>query len=383
MHFDLSDEQKAIRDTLSAFLAARFGAAEGVDAVKATSLDRTLWRDLGELGLNAILVPERAGGLGLGLLTLAVVSEVCGAYAVPAPVVPNALGAWLLAEAGTEAQRAEWLERLLAGEAIAAFALGEASGWLPEHWTLGEDPGERRKLYVERADEADLLIVGLSGGGLGLVRRDDPGVVISPLDSLDRTRPLSDVAVEVAAIEPIAATPQIVEKLVDALLVTLAADGLGAALAAQARAVGYAKERKQFGRLIGSFQALKHQLADLSVELEPARPFYWYAAHGWDTDRDDARRMASIVKAHIGEISVNAARADIEAHGGIGYTWEYPAHLLLKRAMFDRTAMGTPVFHRDRAAALAGWSQGHERAEDALAAAGGPADAQRLAAGAD
>jgi alkylation response protein AidB-like acyl-CoA dehydrogenase len=354
MHFDLTDEQKALGETLEAFFAERFGGAEGVQAIASTKLDSSLWDEIAGLGLGGIMVPVEAGGLDMGLLTLAVVAETLGRYAVPAPVATNALAAGLIAEAGGPEQRAHWLGRLVAGDVIAAFALAEDGGWLPENWrSNGHLPVT--KLFVERGDEAELFIVGCEGGRLGLVERKNGRIAATPVDTLDRTRPLFEVRFEAEAVEPLSDDPDIAKRATDALLILHAADALGAASAAQARAVDYAKERKQFGRLIGSFQALKHQLADISVELEPARPLCWYAAHAWDTGREDAHRVAALTKAHLGEISVNCARAALEAHGGIGYTWEYPIHLYLKRAMHDRTALGTPNLHRERAAALAGW----------------------------
>ena len=331
MHFDLTDEQKALRDTLEGFFEARFGGAQGVEAIADTALDRTLWADIGELGLGGILVPTEAGGLGMGLLTLAVVAETLGRYVVPAPVLGNALAAWLIAEGGSAAQGGRWLPPLMGGRAIAAVALA----------------GET---LVERADVADLAIVSQADGGLALV----VGFSSRAADTLDRTRPLFEIDPSGAEVEPLG-DAALADRLLDALLILHAADALGAASAAQARAIAYARERRQFGRVIGSFQALKHQLADISVELEPARPLCWYAAHAWDTGRDDARRVAALTKAHLGEIAVNCARAAVEAHGGIGYTWEYPVHLFLKRAMHDRNIHGTPNFHRERAAALAGW----------------------------
>lgn len=331
MRFDLTDEQKALRDTLEAFFAARFGGAEGVEAIADPALDRTLWNEISALGLGGILVPAEDGGLDMGLLTLTVVAETLGRYAVPAPVMTNALAAWLISVGGSEAQRERWLAPLMSGEVIAALALsGEA--------------------LVERADAADLVIVG-KDDGVAIVT----DFALTAVDTLDRSRPVFEISYDGAAAEPLDRDEKLADRLLDALLILHAADALGAASAAQARAVDYAKERRQFGRVIGSFQALKHQLADISVELEPARPLCWYAAHAWDTGREDARRAAALAKAHLGELSVNCARAAVEAHGGIGYTWEYPVHLFLKRAMHDRTIHGTPNFHRERAAALAGW----------------------------
>jgi alkylation response protein AidB-like acyl-CoA dehydrogenase len=382
MRFDLTDDQKSLREVLQSFFERKFGAAQGIEATATLELDRALWTEICELGLGGILVSEENGGLGMGLLTLAVAAETLGSCAVPAPVVPAAIAAWLIARNGSPAQRDSWLGGLLTGEIIPAFALAEADGPGLDAWRIG-NPATGTKLNVERAADADLLIVGTAGGGLGLVGRDAAGLSLVPADPLDRSRPFASVEFDGVSLDPLDCDAMTVGKLIDALLVTYAADALGAATAIQRRAVDYAKERKQYGQLIGAFQALKHQLADMSVELEPARPLVWYAAYGWDTDRPDAHRIAAITKAHLGEVSVNVSRAAIEAFGGIGYTWEFPAHLFLKRAMTDRSALGTPAYHRERAASLAGWRGQDERIEDRVAKAGRAGAPQRAVAGAD
>jgi alkylation response protein AidB-like acyl-CoA dehydrogenase len=144
-------------------------------------------------------------------------------------------------------------------------------------------------------------------------------------------------------------------RIVDAGLVLLSADAFGGASESVARAVEYAKEREQFGRKIGSFQALKHQLADMALAVEPTIGLYWYAAHVFDTQPKDAPLAAALAKAHITELYPKIARKMIEAHGGIGYTWEYGAHVWLKRALFDQAYFGMPYTHRARAAQLSGW----------------------------
>ena len=141
----------------------------------------------------------------------------------------------------------------------------------------------------------------------------------------------------------------------DAGLVLLAADAFGGAQRLLEMAVEYAKTRQQFGVTIGSFQGLKHQLANLAVEIEPARGLYWYAAHAFDHVREESERTAALAKAHLTDVYMQAARDSVEAHGGIGFTWECDVQIYFKRAMFDRAFFGTPATHRERAAALAGW----------------------------
>lgn len=359
MYFDLTDEQKSLRDMLDAMFADRAPLSRLLDVKPGTPFDRALWQEICATGITATMVPEALGGAAADLLTLTVVAEACGMGVVPFPVVPNALAAWLLAQPGI-GDVASLVPALSAGAAIGGFAVSLA----PQ----SNDSAEPIRSLVEHGAEADIIITVESGGRLGKVSPSEPGVRVTPIDSLDTSRPLAQIEINREAITPLHADHTVGERLVDALLITHAADALGAATALHRCAVDYAKERRQYGRPIGSFQALKHQLADISVELEPARPLCWYAAHAWDTARDDARRVAAITKAHLGHVAVASARACIEAFGGIGYTWEHPAHLYLKRAMFDRSALGTPAVHRERAAALASWGRDPASRHEASAA---------------
>lgn len=355
MHFDLSDEQRAIADSLGSVLAAKLSGARIVEALAAPAIDRALWKDLCALELMGMLVPERVGGLEQDLVTLAVVAETLGAHAAPAPVISNSLAAWVIAQAGSNAQRGRWLGPLMRGEIVAAFALGEEDNrWLPHEWTLSGAPLSGRKTNVEWGAEADVFIVGLAGGALALVSAKT-GVTRTPIDPLDRSRPLATVDFDAAAADSLPGGAALAPLLTDAMLVLLAADACGAGFTAMNSAVIYAKERSQFGQLIGRFQALKHQLADMAVELEPSRPLVWYAAHAWDVYPERRTRAAAIAKAHVTDGAVLVARAAVEAHGGIGYTWDYPLHIFLKRAMFDRNHMGGPRLHRARMAKLANW----------------------------
>jgi len=301
----LTDEQKSLRDMLTEFFGERFGGAQGVEAIAQTTLDAELWSAVSELGLAGAMVPEEDGGLGLDLLTATVIAEVTGHYAVPAPVLPSILAAWLIATAGSAEQKGKWLPKLLGEGVQAAFALAEEAGWSPADWTLSGAALTGTKLYVERADSADLFIVGGKDGSLAIVEAGS--ATLTPVDMLDRTRPLFAVSFDAAGADVLTTDAAVAGKLFDALCITSAADALGAASAIQARAIGYAKERKQYGQLIGSFQALKHQLADMSVELEPARPLVWYAAHAWDMGQDDSPRMAALAKTARTGLSGSAA----------------------------------------------------------------------------
>jgi alkylation response protein AidB-like acyl-CoA dehydrogenase len=355
MLFDLNDDQKAIREAVESVLRDKLDDRTALKLFDRGTLDRTLWQDLMGLGLGSIMSPPEQGGLGLDFLTLAIVMESLARFAAPGPVCHNALTSWLLRVSGNVSLSEQWGEKLARGEAIASFALLEGTGgWLPDSWSLAESMGVATKRSVEWASDADLLIVGLAGGRLGAVESRAAGVQVTAVESLDRSRPLADVHFDNADILPLG-DESLAARIVDALLILCAADACGAATKAYEMAVDYAKVRSQFGRPIGSFQAVKHQLANLAVDIEPCRFLYWYAAHAWDALPNESRRAAAVAKAHLTEVAVKVARAAVELHGGIGYTWEYPLHIFLKRAMSCRAAMGLPAIHQERAAVLAGW----------------------------
>jgi alkylation response protein AidB-like acyl-CoA dehydrogenase len=205
------------------------------------------------------------------------------------------------------------------------------------------------------AEQADVIVVGVAGGGLALVEKDASGVEIKDIESADRTRRLCQVSFADTPSEALPEGEAAAIQLRDVALVLLAADAFGGASRLVEMSVEYAKTREQFGVTIGHFQALKHQLANMAVEVEPARGLYWYAAHAMDHVHDESERTAAVAKAHITDRYMQVARDAVEAHGGIGFTWECDVQIWFKRAMFDRAWMGTPAVHRERAAVLAGW----------------------------
>ncbi|MGE0388051.1 MAG: acyl-CoA dehydrogenase family protein [Gammaproteobacteria bacterium] len=351
MHFDLDDEQTMLKNSIDGFFADQLPEQRLMTLFDGDgALDAALWKGAVEIGIPGIMVPEDDGGAGMDLLALAAVAESAGYHAAPIPLANAALAAWAVAAGGSPAQKERWLPKLLDGSCLAAFAFNERGDrWQPAQWTLA---GERlcgEKCNVERGAEAGLLIVGLAGGVLGLVDTAAGGVTCNAIDAVDRTRPLHHVQFDGAACEPLGADAALADRLRDALLIVHAADAWGAGKRALDMAVAYAGTRQQFGRLIGSFQALKHQLANMAVEIEPARFLAWYAAHAWDAIPTDAARAAALAKSHLTEVAVKTARAAVEAHGGIGYTWQYALHAFLKRAMHDRAVLGAPSVHRERA----------------------------------
>lgn len=358
MDFDLSEEQELLQETVRQFLRNECPPTRVREILDADSdHDPALWSGFSELGLAGIHVPEAYGGAGLELLDLALVAEVLGGEAAPGPFFGHALGTTAILLGGSEAQKERWLPPLAAGEALASVALAEPGGaWQPTEWAL---PVTERlsgtKTNVPGAAVADVIVVGTAGGGLALIERGAPGVEIKPMAGVDLTRRIDELVLDGAEAEPlpegIAAAPHVR----DAGLILLSADAFGGASRCVSMSVEYAKTREQFGVTIAHFQALKHQLADMAVEVEPARALYWHAAHAFDHLQAEAERAAAVAKAHITDRYMQVARDTVEAHGGIGFTWECDVQVYFKRAMFDRAFLGSPTVHRERAAVLAGW----------------------------
>jgi alkylation response protein AidB-like acyl-CoA dehydrogenase len=358
MNFDLTEEQELLQETVRSYLANEspitrvreiFDGDEGFDSA--------LWSGLGELGIWGIHLPDEYGGAGLELLDLALVAEVLGAGAVPGPFLGHALGSLAILLGGSDAQRKSWLPKLATGEAIATVAFGEAGGaWQPDEWTLpaGESLSGT-KVHVPGGSLADVIVVGTAGGGLALLEPTASGVERKPIAGVDRTRRLDELVLDGAPCEVLPDGPAASGRVRDAGLILLAADAYGGAARLVDMAVDYAQTREQFGVTIAHFQALKHQLANMAVEVEPTRALYWYAAHAFDHVPDESERSAAVAKAHTTDRFMQVARDATEAHGGIGFTWECDVQIYFKRAMLDRAFLGTPAVHRERAATLAGW----------------------------
>lgn len=363
MDFDLSEEQQLLQETVKQFVENECPMARLRELFDdEVGFDPVLWKGLAELGLAGIHLPGEYGGSELEALDLAVVAETLGALAAPVPFLGHTLATEAINAGGSDAQKGRMLPSLASGEQLATVALDEAGGrWQPDQWTLAAPSGATGTLSgtkenVEFGEQADYFVVGLKGGKLGVVDRNAEGVEVQRVEGADRTRRLARVSFENTPVEVLEASgPEVAERVRDLGLVLLAADAFGGARKLVDMSVEYAKSREQFGVTIGHFQALKHQLADMAIEIEPSRGLYWYAAHALDHVPAEAPRMAAIAKSHICDRYSRIARDATEAHGGIGFTWEGDTQIWFKRSMYDRVVLGTPQLHRDRAAALAGW----------------------------
>ena len=370
MDFALTSDQSMLQDAVRRALA-RTASLEHVRAVaeQRAAMDIDGWRALRELGAPGILIEAEYGGLGLSLLDAALVVEELGRCAAPVPFLGTAVLAPLaLREAGSDSQRVEWLPRLASGECIAGVAIAESIAGARDGAGVTCESGRLngRTLFAVDAAAANLFIVGDRRGALYLVRADADGVSRTNLVHVDATRPLSELRFENTAAERLPRRqPETLTRLRDAAWIMLAADTLGAGWTMIDKAVRYAAERKQFGRAIATFQAVKHLCAEMAAELEPGRALVWYAAHAFDHIPEDASLTAAHAKAHLSEVGRFVARTSTEVHGGIGVTDLLGLHYWFKRIGCNRQLFGGPEHVRRLAAVL----QGFAREPDPLGAA--------------
>jgi alkylation response protein AidB-like acyl-CoA dehydrogenase len=368
MDFGLSDAQVLLRSSLRETL----GREAPIDRVRkvmesAEGVDRAIHRALGDQGIAGILVPEEHGGIGLGLLDAAVAAQELGRGATPVSFhSAHVMAPLLLAAAGSDAQKREWLPRIAEGSAIIAVALdqaahdGEAKGRQSSSASLSdrrrgpasggvEVSGGRLTgsvVYVPDGRGADLLVVEVSGALL-LLAPDTPGLRIEALRTVDDTRRAAElifdgVALSSAGRLPDATASGAAARALQAGRVALAADAVGAAQEGLRIAVDYAKQREQFGQVIGSFQAVKHLCAETVASIDPVQSLLWYTAYAWDRGLDEARHLVPLLKGHATETATAAVTTCTQVFGGIGFTWECDMHLYFKRAGYDRQMLGGP-----------------------------------------
>lgn len=375
MDFAFSDEQEEFRATLRRFLAEHAPMTEVRRAfASGDGFDRALWKRMAsELGLQGIALPGEHGGQGFGFLELGIVQEELGRALVPGPFLASAvLAAGAIRAAGTPADHAALLPGLAAGDRIATLALVEASGaWSPDSVSSVCRPDgdamlvDGDKPFVLDAVAADLLLVaarapgtrGTEGVSLVAVESASPGVTIRGAEALDPTRRWGRVELRGArgrtlGVPGAAAAP--LARALDEAAIALAFEMIGGAERCLEMAVAYAKERVQFGRPIGGFQALKHKCAEVLLELEGAKSAVYYAGWVAAEGRPELAQAASLAKAAAADAYLRASAENVQIHGGVGFTWEYDPHLFFKRAKTSEILLGDPIRHRDRIASSLG-----------------------------
>jgi alkylation response protein AidB-like acyl-CoA dehydrogenase len=328
VNFDLSDDQHAIKATAREFLADRFRIERVRALAEQGAYDDDLWRELVELGWPGIFIEERYGGQGLGVLELVILMEELGYALAPSPFFSNAAAGLLIQHAGSDEQRERFLPGIAAGEALGAAGVAH----------------EGQGLVADAASAAVAVI--LDGRGGATLYAEPAATAVASIDS---TRALHRVSL--AEGEDL---PGDVGAGADRIFAALAGELVGVGQRAMEMAVEYARERKQFDRPIGAYQAVSHRCAQMLLELEGARSATYYAAWAADNEPETLPLAAAMAKAYASDAGPRVTGSSLQVHGGIGFTWEHDLHFFLKRANADAWLFGGAREHRDRVAELAG-----------------------------
>ena len=363
MNFAFSEEQEELRRSVRRFLEDKSPMTEVRRLMETTEgFDRAVWDQMAnQLGLQALAIPEEYGGAGFGYVELIVVFEEMGAALLCAPYFATvALGANALLSSGDEGAKKDLLPGIASGETIATLAFTEDTGrWDADGITLvatgsgGEWKLDGHKMFVVDGNNANLVLVaGRTDKGVSLfaVEGAAAGMTATPLATMDQTR--KQARIEFASTparlvgEEGGAAP-VLSRTLDLAAVALAAEQVGGAQRCLDMSVDYAKTRIQFGRPIGSFQAIKHKCADMLLEVESAKSAAYYAGWAAAEDSEELPVVASLAKSYCSEAYFHAAAENIQIHGGIGFTWEHDAHLYFKRAKSSELMLGDPSYHRE------------------------------------
>jgi alkylation response protein AidB-like acyl-CoA dehydrogenase len=329
MDFGLSEDQREIQRTARELLAERARPERVREHAEVGRLDEALWRELCQLGWPGIALPERYGGQGLGSVELSILCEELGRAIAPVVLLPTVLASTLIERAGSEDQRGRWLPGLASGELTGAIGVG----------------GEEENLVIGGA-QAQLIVI-VEDLTARVLTPEQAEVV--PVDSIDSTRPAARVSAPPGAGEPLLGD---VAEGIDRALVAVSSELVGVCDRALSMTVAYVKERKQFGVPVGSYQAVSHRCAQMLLDTEKARSLTAFAA--WAADADPMRlgEAAAMAKAAASQAGVDVTASAIQAHGGIGFTWEADIHWLYKRALLDAALLGGAKPQRARLAEI-------------------------------
>ena len=331
MNFDFTDDQQAIKRTANEMLAARFKPEKMRELAEAERYDDDSWKEMCELGWAGIFIEEDHGGQGLGIVELVILMEELGYALAPVPFLSNAAAGLALQFAGTDEQKERWLPGIASGKARGTVGMVR--------------DGEAR--LVPDADSAEVIVLIGFDGSTQVVEASN--AEIEPFETMDRTRRFARVRAEGG--EPLGGDCFAAG---DRIATALAAETVGVAQKAMEMAVEYARERKQFGRPIGSYQAVSHRCAQMLLEVEGARSGAYYAAWCADAEPESLPAASSGAKAYSSDAGWRVCGSSLQVHGGIGFTWEHDLHFFLKRAKSNAHAFGDSRGHRARVADLVG-----------------------------
>jgi alkylation response protein AidB-like acyl-CoA dehydrogenase len=363
VNFAFSEEQEELRRTVRAFLEDKSPSAEVRRLMETTEgYDPAVWQQMGsQLGLQGLAIPEEYGGSGYSYVELIVVLEEMGRALLTAPYFSTvALAANAILHSGDDAAKKELLPAIAAGDSVATLAMTEDNGrWDAEGITATATKSgdgytiDGHKMFVLDGHTANLIIVAAKTGdsiSLFTVAGDAEGLTRTPLATMDQTRKQARLEFSGTPAKLLGTEGEgwpVLSRVLDLAAVALAAEQVGGAQKCLDMSVDYAKVRVQFGRPIGSFQAIKHKCADMLLEVESAKSAAYYAGWAAAELNDELPTVASLAKAYCSDAYFHAAAENIQIHGGIGFTWEHDAHLYFKRAKSSQLLLGDPTYHRE------------------------------------
>ncbi|MFW2333086.1 acyl-CoA dehydrogenase family protein, partial [Ilumatobacter sp.] len=363
MNFAFTEEQEELRSTIRSFMEAKSAEADVREQMETDrGYDADVWKQMGEqMGLQGLHIPEEYGGSGFGYVELGIVLEEMGRALLCAPYFSSVvLAANALIHSGDDAAKKSHLPGIASGETIATLAFTEPSGKWDEAGITMEATASGdgytlsgTKSFVIDGHTADLIIVAArTGAGVSLFAVDGgaTGLTRTALATMDQTRKQAKLDFDDTPATLIGTDGggwDVLSTVLDLAAVGLAAEQVGGAQFVLEMAVQYAKDRVQFGRPIGSFQAIKHKCADMLLEVESAKSAAYYGLWCASEMNDELPSVASLAKAYCSEAYFHATAENIQIHGGIGFTWEHPAHLYFKRAKSSELLFGDPTYHRE------------------------------------
>ena len=336
MNFDFTDDQQAIKRTANEFLGARFKPERVRELAESKAYDEDAWKEMCELGWAGIFIGEEHGGQELGTVELIILMEELGYSLAPVPFLSSAAAGLALHYAGSDEQKERWLPGLASGELTGTVGFARDT-----HASTG---GEAR--LVPDGDSSDVIVLAGPDGAV-LVERS--AAEVEPFESMDATRRFARVRADGGD-----ALPGEVDAALDCISTAVAAESVGVAQKAMEMAVEYARDRKQFDRPIGAYQAVSHRCAQMLLEVEGARSGAYYAAWCADSEPQTRPLAASLAKAYASDAGWRVCSSSLQVHGGIGFTWEHDLHFFLKRAKTNALMFGSAAEHRERVAQQSG-----------------------------
>src|SRR5215212_10193859 len=329
MNFDFTDDQQAIKRTANEMLAARFKPERMRELAEAERYDDDAWKEMCELGWAGIFIDEDHGGQGLGIVELVILMEELGFALAPVPFLSNAAAGLAIQYAGTDEQKERWLPGIASGEARGTVGILR--------------DGEAR--LVPDADSAEVIVLIGFDGSTNVIEAS--AAEIEPFETMDRTRRFARVRAEGG--EPLAGDCFAAG---DRIATALSAETVGVSQRAMEMAVEYARDRKQFDRPIGAYQAVSHRCAQMLFEVEGSRSAAYYAGWCADAEPESLPAASSMAKAYSSDAGWRVCGSSLQVHGGIGFTWEHDLHFFLKRAKTNAMLYGSASEHRERLASL-------------------------------